>query len=124
MRLDLQAVVREALDFDVPEAPIASIHARASGISHREGILVRAVCGIVIVVFAGLYVGFRTGTQEVHGAPRFAVPGKGAPAPIASITPRRLFLNSRPTMSIPSERAAPATILTPNPRPAPGPAIS
>jgi hypothetical protein len=100
MPFDLRAVLRDALDVSVPPAPTDSIRKRAREIS--RGRVARSVSGAVAIAVCSLcvWLGVTSDAWRNGGG----LPGANLPTPIAS--------------------AAPARILTPAPRPAPGPALT
>ena len=100
MSLDLPAALRDALAVSVPPAPTDSIRERAREIS--RGRIARSASGTIAIAICSLCVWLGV---ESHGWRNGGgLPGALLPTPIAS--------------------AAPSILLTPAPRPAPGPALS
>lgn len=100
MPLDLPAALRDALAVTVPPAPTDSIRKRAKEIS--RGRVARSISGTVAIAVCSLCIWL--GATSHAWRNDVGLPGAILPTPIAS--------------------AAPAILLTPAPRPAPGPALS
>lgn len=98
--LDLPAALRDALTVSVPPAPTDSIRKRAREISRRR--LAQALSGTAAIALCSLCFWLSVASHAPRNDGGFT--GANSPVPIVS--------------------AAPATSITPAPRPAPGPAVS
>jgi hypothetical protein len=97
---DVPAALRDALMVSVPSAPTDSIRKRAMEISRRR--LARSLSGTAVIALCSLCFWLSVASHASRNGG--GLTGANSPIPIVS--------------------AAPATSITPAPRPAPGPAVS